>query len=108
MQIKESDGGKSMSSLRVVPIQVAGQQTQFGKPFPLVLQCQSGDATLESSAAWVTENRRKLLDQSAEHGAILFRGFPLKTAEDFDRFVTAFDLPNFAYDESLSNAVRVN
>ena len=33
---------------------------------------------------------------------------PLTTAEDFDRFVTAFDWPNFAYDESLSNAVRVN
>ena len=49
-----------------------------------------------------------LLRQAAEHGAILFRGFPLATAEDFDRFVAAFDLPNFAYDESLSNAVRVN
>ncbi|HXE53543.1 MAG TPA: TauD/TfdA family dioxygenase, partial [Tepidisphaeraceae bacterium] len=97
-----------MSSLRVVPTQVAGQQTHFGKPFPLVLQCQSADATLDSTAAWVSENRRNLLEQSAGHGAILFRGFPLKTAEDFDRFVTAFDLPNFAYDESLSNAVRVN
>ena len=42
------------------------------------------------------------------HGAVLFRGFPLATAEDFDAFVAAFDLPNFPYDESLSNAVRVN
>jgi hypothetical protein len=38
----------------------------------------------------------------------LFRGFPLATAEDFDAFVAAFDLPNFAYYESLSNAVRIN
>jgi hypothetical protein len=30
------------------------------------------------------------------------------TAEDFDAFVAAFDLPNFTYYESLSNAVRVN
>jgi hypothetical protein len=43
-----------------------------------------------------------------EHGAILFRGFPLKSPEDFDQFVTAFDLPNFPYKKSLSNAVRVN
>ena len=28
-------------------------------------------------------------------------------AEDFDRFVAAFDLPNFPYEDSLSNAVRV-
>jgi hypothetical protein len=38
----------------------------------------------------------------------LFRGFPLATAEDFDAFVAAFDLPNFPYKKSLSNAVRKN
>jgi alpha-ketoglutarate-dependent taurine dioxygenase len=56
----------------------------------------------------VSDRRRDLLQQAAEYGAILFRNFPLSTAEDFDRFVTAFDLPNFPYDQSLSNAVRIN
>ena len=28
--------------------------------------------------------------------------------EDFDRFVAAFKLPNFPYEKSLSNAVRIN
>lgn len=97
-----------MNSVRVVPIGVEGQQTHYGKPFPLVLECQGRGASLDAAAGWVAEHRRELLGQAAEHGAILFRGFPLATAEDFDRFVAAFDLPNFAYDESLSNAVRVN
>jgi hypothetical protein len=64
--------------------------------------------TRDAACAWVNERREELLAQAAEHGAVLFRGFPLKTPEDFDAFVAAFDLPNFPYDESLSNAVRVN
>ena len=94
-------------SLRVAPASVPGQQTHGGEPFPLVLEC--GDPVgLGAATAWVSARRRDLVAQAARHGAILFRGFPLRTAEDFDRFVAAFDLPNFAYDESLSNAVRVN
>ena len=96
------------NALRVVPIQVAGQQTYNGQPFPLVLANQRASATLDATAAWVSEHRAELLRQAADHGAILFRGFRLKTAEDFDRFIGAFGLANFPYDESLSNAVRVN
>ncbi len=94
--------------MRVEPISVAGQQTHYGKAFPLVLQCQTPGVTLDQTAAWLKEHRRKLLDQAAEHGVILFRGFPLATADDMDRFVAAFELENFPYDQSLSNAVRVN
>jgi alpha-ketoglutarate-dependent taurine dioxygenase len=95
-------------TLRVSPLPIPGQQTHYGQPFPLALQCQTPGATLDAATSWISEHRAKLLDQSAEHGAILFRGFPLRMAEDFDAFVTAFALTNFAYDESLSNAVRVN
>jgi hypothetical protein len=42
------------------------------------------------------------------HGAVLFRGFPLTTADHFDTFVAAFGLQNFPYEQSLSNAVRIN
>ncbi len=41
------------------------------------------------------------------YGAVLFRGFGLRTPEDFDQFVTKFGEENFPYEESLSNAVRV-
>jgi alpha-ketoglutarate-dependent taurine dioxygenase len=95
-------------TLDVSPTTVPGQQTHNGQPFPLVLSCRTTGATLDITVAWVADHRMQLLRQASDHGAILFRGFPLATAEDFDRFVTAFDLPNFAYDESLSNAVRVN
>jgi alpha-ketoglutarate-dependent taurine dioxygenase len=98
----------STQSIRVAPASVPGQQHHHGKPFPLVLECQTSAATLHATADWIAEIKHQLLQQAADHGAILFRGFPLSTAEDFDRFVSAFDLENFPYDQSLSNAVRVN
>jgi len=94
-------------TLQVMPDDVPGQQTFDDEPFPLVLRCGT-PATLDAVACWLAEQRDRLGAQAAEHGAVLFRGFPLSTAEDFDRFVAAFDWPSFAYDESLSNAVRVN
>ena len=95
------------SAVRVAPASVPGQQTHGGDVFPLVLRCQSAP-DLAAATAWVAAHRDDLLAQAARHGAVLFRGFPLATAEDFDAFVAAFDLPNFPYYESLSNAVRVN
>jgi len=57
---------------------------------------------------WARRQRSELLELAGLHGAILFRDFPLVSAEDFDRFIAAFDLENFPYRKSLSNAVRVN
>jgi alpha-ketoglutarate-dependent taurine dioxygenase len=96
----------TIGTLKVHPIEVDGQQQYGERPFPLALACQPA-ATLDGATAWIAENRRQLCDRAALHGAILFRGFPLTGPEDFDRFVTAFELPNFPYEESLSNAVRV-
>jgi Taurine catabolism dioxygenase TauD, TfdA family len=90
------------------PATVPGQQTHDGEPFPLVYKCRAPAPPQEEIGRWVASHRRELLERAATCGAILFRGFPLRTAEDFDRFVAAFELPNFPYDESLSNAVRVN
>lgn len=96
------------SAVRVVPVEIAGQQEYDGEPFPLVLACQSPDLDLDHAVEWVSASRVELLQRASECGAILFRGFPLATAEDFDRFLGAFDLPNFPYNLSLSNAVRIN
>lgn len=96
----------AIGTLRVDTSEVEGQQQYGGEVFPLVLARQA-PATLDDTTAWVAENRRRLRDQAALHGAILFRGFPLTGPEDFDRFIAAFDLPNFPYEDSLSNAVRV-
>src|SRR5688572_26163876 len=97
----------TQSTLRVSPISVPNQQTHYNQPFPLVLVCES-PASLEASCQWITAHRAQLLQQSADHGAILFRHFGPRTAADFDAFIAAFALPNFAYEDSLSNAVRVS
>ena len=70
--------------------------------------CASRDAELSAACDWVGRQRDELVRLSSEHGAILFRGFPLQSDRDFDQFVDAFGLTNFPYEESLSNAVRIN
>jgi hypothetical protein len=92
----------------IEPVAIAGQQLHSGSVFPLVLQNRVSTASLETACQWVADRRESLLAGAGRCGAVLFRGFPLATAEDFDAFVAAFDLPNFPYYESLSNAVRVN
>jgi hypothetical protein len=91
----------------VEPISVPGQQTHHGRVFPLALACQSPDLSLAAACDWLRPRRGELLAQASQHGAILFRGFPLATPQDFDAFIGAFELKNFPYEESLSNAVRI-
>ncbi len=64
--------------------------------------------TAADIGAWVEATKREIELKLATAGAILFRGFPVRTAQDFDTFVSAFGWENFPYRESLSNAVRVN
>jgi hypothetical protein len=93
--------------MRVAPTTAVGQQTYYSEPFPLVLRCESA-VDIVTANAWVAARRLELIEQAARHGAVLFRDFPLTTANDFDAFVAAFGVPNFPFYESLSNAVRVN
>lgn len=88
--------------------QVDGQQEWNGKLFPLVLECEGQNPAVEELAAWIAANGEELTQRAFDHGAILFRGFPVITDLDFDAFISSFDLPNFKYEDSLSNAVRTN
>lgn len=88
-------------------ISVPGQQPADGHVFPLVLACEPGSATLDATCTWLASRAADLCQQASAHGAILFRGFPVATPEDLDRFIAAFGLKNFPYEQSLSNAVRV-
>lgn len=90
----------------VVETTLPGQLELAGGPFPYALVNRSA-ASLPDSVAWLETHRGELLERASKHGAVLFRGFPVLTAEDFDRFIAAFQLPNFRYEDSLSNAVRV-
>ena len=87
---------------------ITGQQTHGESVFPVVFRCSDPGADVKAVEELIAAHREALIAEAEQNGAILFRDFPLATAEDFDAFVAAFGLPNFPYYESLSNAVRVN
>jgi hypothetical protein len=83
------------------------QRTIDGVTLPLVIQCGAPSTEVVTIAAWLTSNQRAIEEALAAHGAILFRGFPLSTAEDFDTFVSAFQgWEDLSYSRSMSFAVR--
>jgi hypothetical protein len=92
----------------VCEICVPEQQSVNGDVFPLVVQCGMALATLNEVVDWICSHRSELQNRLHTHGAILFRGFPLNEIACFDQFITAFKFENFPYEESLSNAVRIN
>lgn len=103
-----------------MPIHVAEAELpelrhDHGETFPVALVCSStgtsltpnSPPTLQDACEWVRQHRERMVQHAASCGAVLFRGFPLVTDRDFDAFVASFELPNFRYEECLSNAVRV-
>lgn len=99
---------QATTEFHVEELKVDGQQEYDSRVFPLILECKTPDADLETALAWVREHRDELDRKAAEHGSILFRNFPTKTDQDFDAFIQACGYPNFQYKDSLSNAVRTN
>ena len=97
-----------VSDLQVELFALEGQQAHEGQAFPLAYRCESVDATLDEVTAWTAAHADKLCARASAHGAVLLHGFPLASAEDFDAMVEAFNLPGFSYDNSLSNAYRIN
>lgn len=88
-------------------LQLAEQIDTPSGIFPLIYD---GDefTSLGGAIAWAQENHSELIDQAFQHGTVLFRNFETKTDQDFDAFIQAFNLENFHYRKSLSNAVRFN
>ena len=76
--------------------------------FPAVVVNPSNFTSVADSADYIRQNKALIEQQLAQSGAILFRGFPLDSAEAFDEFTASFGYPNFYYKDSLSNAVRIN
>ena len=96
----------SVSMIDIVTVE--GQQFH-PQAFPLVYAMPVGSGTDQNAvSAWVKTNLGRLKQELAVHGAILFRGFPVVSDLDFDAFIQYFDLKNFTYTDSLSNAVRRN
>ena len=49
------------AAIEATAVSVPGQQTHDGQAFPLVLACQSPEATLDAAADWVRSRRDELL-----------------------------------------------
>jgi hypothetical protein len=80
---------------------------QEGKLFILSPPSSSSFETPQEVAQFVKECRAKIDESLTKHGAILFRGFPLESPDDFNTFVRAFDgWKDLSYDRSMSFAVR--
>ena len=92
--------------MQATPLSLPGQHEYHGRPFPLALKVNA--TSLEDACAWAREHAAELDAQAASHGAVLLRGMPLASPEDFDAIVAAFGFPVFSYADSLSNAYRIN
>ncbi len=73
-----------------------------------IIENTHGFRSVESVDKWLQAERPAIKAALDANGAVLFRGFPIKTAEDFDQFACSFNDEPFTYNDSLSNAVRVN
>lgn len=90
------------------PASLPDQQIRHSGSFPVAWIANDSKTNLEQAVQWVIENVEELTQSASENGVVLFRGLPIHTADNFDRFVTAFGYNNFEYQKSLSNAVRTN
>ncbi len=76
--------------------------------FPPIVVNNGSVNSIEEAETFVKTHKTELEEKLNKNGALLFRGFPINSAETFDAFSASFDYPNFTYQESLSNAVRIN
>ena len=86
-------------------VNIASQQTEPGL-FPLIYAAEN--TSVADLISWLGTNGAQVLEEARTHGAVLLRGVPLTTDQHFDSVVRAFNVDNFTYKESLSNAVRIN
>ncbi len=85
-----------------------GQYNFDDSVFPSVVLNEGQFDSVEATNQWVQANMAEIEAELSKSGAVLFRGFPIDSAETFDAFSAAFGYPSFTYQESLSNAVRIN
>ena len=97
-----------MSAHQIQFADVEGQIHSGGNRFPQVIINHRNLSSVEACCDWLKANLDSIESELANSGAVLFRGFPITNAEEFDAFSAAFAYPNFTYQESLSNAVRIN
>lgn len=78
-------------------IRIPEQKEFDGKVFPLVLAPVDPEVSKADTLKFVDDFKEELQDLMIKYGAILFRGFPLGEAKDFDDFAGAFLLEDIPY-----------
>ena len=83
-----------MSGLKFISI--PEEKTINGLVFPLTILPNDSIKTINDAIDFLKTNLSQILDRLLQHGSILFRGFPINDAKDFNDFALAFgwkDLP---------------
>lgn len=102
---------KSIGAVRRKPISVSQESLvrtychDSAKPLPLVAEPAIDDLDL---ATWARENRDLVETRLREYGAILFRGFGVKTAVEFEQTIEAISGGAMLYNERSSPRSQVN
>lgn len=65
--------------------------------FPLALAPSSDQVTERQFFDWLTENKEDLRAKLVQHGAILFRGFPINNPDAFEKMLDAAEFENMPY-----------
>src|SRR5512132_195319 len=88
METAESSGDSPAKKAVLVPAgsPIKTGYVSSGDTYPLVISPTAAGVDL---AAWAAENRPFILDALAAHGVLLFRGFPIRTALDFEKVAGA-------------------
>jgi len=92
------------------PVRLGGQtlvETEClpsGEPFPLVLRPKVEDLNL---AAWAQGSRQFIEERLLRHGALLFRGFRVESAAQFEQFAAALAPELLEYRERAAPRVEV-
>ena len=82
--------------MSVVTGKIAEQKQVQGLDFPLLV---SADKKLSKAMflEWVSDNKSNLHEKLIAHGAVLFRGFPLESANEFEQMLNQTDYINMPY-----------
>jgi len=109
LTLDEKKEDHEIASLSVKTAEEGSGIRQF--PYVLTPPTNSSSSLTTDSATgaadWVRENRRAIEEKLLDCGVVLFRGFPLESAKDFDTFVQAFEgWEDLSYERSMSFAVR--
>jgi alpha-ketoglutarate-dependent taurine dioxygenase len=94
----DMDALKDTTGSSSVPASVKTQYLPGREGFPLLVSPADGVDLI----AWTMEHREFVETSLAKHGALLFRGFNLRQAEEFERFIKALSGELIEYRERSS------